>query len=59
VVFFFFTELDHGELVGELLLDTPDCAELVFQGVTLAHQALRARLVVPQAGAFGFFIEFG
>ena len=59
LVFFFFAELDHGELIVELLLDTADCAELVFQRVALAHQALGARLIVPQLRAFGLFIEFG
>jgi len=32
---------------------------LVVKRIALAHHALRARLVVPQTGVFGFFIQLG
>ena len=59
VVFFGFAELDHGELVVQLLLDAADGLELIFERVALAHHALRARLVVPQTGVFGLFVQLG
>ena len=46
-------ELDHGELVVELLLDAADGAELVLERGALLHQALRPLLVIPQRGVFG------
>ena len=46
-------ELDHGELVVELLLDAADGAELVLERGALLHHALRALLVVPEIGVFG------
>ena len=59
VVLFGLAQLDHGELVVELLLDAADGVELVLQRVALAHHALAARLVVPESGVFGLFVQFG
>src|SRR5262249_35704146 len=42
-----FAELDHGELVVELLLDAADGGELVLERGALLHPPLRALLVVP------------
>ena len=47
------------ELVVELLLDAADGGELVLERVALAHHALRARLVVPEIGVFGLFVQLG
>ena len=52
-------ELDQGELILELLLDPADSLELIVERVTLAHDALRARLIVPEIGVFRLFIQFG
>ena len=41
-------ELDHGELVVELLLDASDGGELILERGALLHHALRALLVVPE-----------
>jgi hypothetical protein len=46
-------------LIVELLLDAADGAELVVERVALAHHALRARLVVPEIGVFGLFVQLG
>ena len=48
-----FPQLDHGELVGELLLDTADGGKLILERGALLHQALRPLLVIPQRGVFG------
>ena len=50
-------ELDHGELVVELLLDAPDGGELVLERGALLHQALRALLVVPESGVLGLLVQ--
>ena len=50
-VFFGFAELDHGELVVELLLDAADGVELVVERVALAHHALRARWSFQRSGS--------
>ena len=59
VVFFGLAQLNHGELVVELLLDAANSFELVVKRVAFAHHALRARLVVPQIGVFGLFVQLG
>ncbi len=58
-MFFSLAQFDHGELVGELLLDAADGIELVLQRVALAHHALAAGLVAPQTGVLGLFIQLG
>ena len=58
-VFFRFAELGHGELVVELLLHAADGLEPVLERVALAHHALGARLIVPEGGIFGFFVQLG
>ena len=50
-------ELDHGELVVELLLDAADGGELVLERGALLHHALRALLVVPEIGVFGLLVQ--
>src|SRR5437867_829642 len=50
-------QLDHGELVVELALDTGDRVELVLERGALLHHALRALLVVPEVGVFGLTVE--
>ena len=52
-------ELDHGELVVELLLDAADGVELVFERGALLHHALGALLVVPEIGVFGLLVQLG
>ena len=59
VVFFGFAQFDHGELVGELLLDAADGVEPVLQSVAFAHHALAARLVAPERGILGLFVQLG
>jgi hypothetical protein len=49
----------HGELVVEFLLDAADGRELILERVTLAHHALRARLVAPERGILGLFVQLG
>ena len=52
-------ELDHGELVVELLLDAADGGELVLERGALLHHALGALLVVPEIGVFGLLVQLG
>ena len=52
-------ELDHGELVVELLLDAADRGELVLERGALLHHALGALLVVPEIGVFGLPVQLG
>ena len=46
-------ELDHGDLIVELLLDAADRFELVFERGALLHHLLGARGVAPEIGVFG------
>ena len=50
-------ELDHGELVVELLLDASDGAELILERGALLHHALGALLVVPEGGILRLPVE--
>ncbi len=50
-------ELDHGELVVELLLDPADGGELVLERGALLHQPLGLLGVVPEVGVFGELVE--
>ena len=59
VVLLGLAQLDHGELVVELLLDAADGVEPVVERVALAHHALGARLVVPEIGVLGLFVQLG
>ncbi len=59
VVLFRLAELDKRELILEFLLDAADRLELIVQRITLAHHALRARLIVPEIGVFQFLVQFG
>jgi hypothetical protein len=52
-------ELNHHALVAEFLLNAAKRAELILQRVTLAHHALRARLIVPKIGILGFAVQLG
>jgi hypothetical protein len=52
-------ELDHGELVFQLLLDAADGFELVFERGALLHDLLGARGIVPEARIFGGAVQFG
>ena len=54
-----FAQLDHGELVVELLLDAADGGELVLERGALLHQLLRALLIVPERGIFRLAVELG
>jgi hypothetical protein len=54
-----FAELDQCDVIVELALDAADRAELVVERVALAHQPLGARLIVPQVGILGLFVQFG
>ena len=45
-------QLDHGELVVELLLDAADRGKLILERGALLHQPLRLLLVIPQGGIF-------
>jgi hypothetical protein len=38
------------------LLDAANGFELIVKRIPLAHDTLRARLVIPEIGVFGFFI---
>ena len=58
LVFLGLAELDHGELVVELLLDATDTGELVLERGALLHDALRPLLVVPKRGVFGLLVQF-
>jgi hypothetical protein len=57
LIFLSLAELDHGELVVELLLDAANGAELIFERSALLHHALRALLIVPQRWIFGLLVE--
>ena len=57
VVFLGLAELDHGDLVVELLLDAADGGELILERGALLHHALCALLVVPERGVFGLLVE--
>src|SRR5690349_19504168 len=59
VVLLRLTQIDQRELVVELLLDAADGLELVIQRVTLSHDTLGARLIVPKVGVFGLFVQLG
>ena len=59
VVLLGLAKLDQRQLVFELLLDPADGLELIVERIALAHDALRARLIVPEVGVFRFFIQFG
>ena len=52
-------ELDHGELIVELLLDAADGGELVLERGALLHHALGALLIVPEGGVLGVLVELG
>ena len=56
VVFFPLAQLYQSELVFQLLLDTADRFELVIERIALAHDALGARLIVPEVGIFRLFV---
>jgi hypothetical protein len=51
-------KLDQCQLVFKLLLDPANGLELIIKRVTLPHDALRALLVVPKIGIFGFLVQF-
>ena len=57
VVLLGLAQLDHGELVVEIALDAADSVETILKRVALAHHALAAALVAPQAGVFGLFVQ--
>ena len=52
-------ELDHRDLVIELLLDARNRAELVVERGALLHQPAGALRVVPQIGIFGLPVQLG
>src|ERR1700719_2590529 len=52
-------ELDHGELVLELLLDARDPTQVFLERGALLHHFLRALLVLPQIRVLGLPIELG
>ncbi len=58
-VLFGFAELDQRELIVELLLDAANGVELILERVAFAHHALGARLVAPQCGILGLFVQLG
>jgi hypothetical protein len=52
-------ELDHADLVGELLLDAGERAEVVLERGALLHQAARLLGIVPEIGVFGLLVQLG
>jgi hypothetical protein len=59
LVFLGLAELDHGELIVELLLDAANGGQLLLERGALLHHALGALLIVPQRGVFRLLVEFG
>jgi len=59
LIFLGLAELDHGQLVVELLFDAGDGSELVFERGALLHHALCALLVIPEVGILCLAVEFG
>src|SRR5262249_30753465 len=59
VVLLSLTELDQRQLILELLLDAANGLQLIVKCITLAHDSLRPRLIVPEIGVFRFFIQLG
>ena len=52
-------ELDHRDLVVEVLLDAGDRGELVLERGALLHHPARALRVVPEIGVFGLPVQLG
>ena len=52
VVLLRLAEFDERKLVLKLLLDAANGLELIIKRVTLAHDALRSGLIVPEIGVF-------
>ena len=52
-------ELDHGELVIKLPLDTVNGGKLILQRSALLHHTLGTLLIGPQIGIFGQAVELG
>ena len=53
-----FAELDHADLILELLLDTADRLELVLERIALLHHPGCALRIVPQRGILCELIQF-
>jgi hypothetical protein len=58
-VYFRLAKLDHRELIVEFALDAAKRVELVVERVALAHDPLRAQLIAPERGIFGFLVQLG
>ena len=58
LVVFHLAHLDQFDIVLQILLDPVIGLELVHQLLPVAHQFLRARLIVPQGGVFDHRVEF-
>ena len=54
-----FAELDHGQLIVELLLDRGDGVELILERGALLHHAAGALRIVPEIGVFGLPVQLG
>ena len=48
-----------GELVGKLQVHSAERTEPVLQRVAFAHTRWAARLIAPERGVPGLFIQFG
>ena len=53
------TELDHGHMVVEFLLDARNGGELVLERRALLHQPASALRIVPEIGVFGLPVQLG
>jgi hypothetical protein len=54
-----FAELDHGNLVVELLLDAGNGGKLILERSALLHQPAGAGRIVPEIGVFGLLVQLG
>ena len=52
-------ELDHGQVVIELLLDAGNGGKLVLECSALLHEPTGAGRIVPEIGVFGLLVQFG
>ncbi|GFO81119.1 MAG: hypothetical protein A49_07460 [Methyloceanibacter sp.] len=59
LVILFFAKGGEGDVVVEFGVDLIECAERPLELLTFAHQALRARRIVPEIRGFGLAVEFG
>jgi hypothetical protein len=51
-------ELDQADIVVQVLVEAADRLQHVLEAGALAHQLLRARRIVPEAGLLGGLVQF-